>query len=240
MADGAAMLELQDVHVAYGPTAVLRGVSLSVPANGIVALLGGNGSGKSTTLNAISGFVRPQRGHVVLDGAPIERLSTDRIVQAGLAQVPQGREVFARMTVAENLELGAVTRRDRAAVRESLEQALAQFPMLRGRLRQLAGTLSGGEQQMLAVARALMAAPRLLLMDEPSAGLAPRIVDELIEHVAALRARGLTVLLVEQNVGAALSVAERVYVLRDGVVALSGDARDFEDNPDIVRAYFGR
>jgi branched-chain amino acid transport system ATP-binding protein len=234
------MLAVQDVHVAYGPTTVLRGVSFTVPASGIVALLGGNGSGKSTTLNTISGFVRPQRGRVVLDGMPIERLSTDRIVQAGLAQVPQGREVFARMTVAENLELGAVTRRDRAAVRASLEQALDQFPALRSRLRQLAGTLSGGEQQMLAVARALMAAPRLLLMDEPSAGLAPRVVDELMDHVVALRDRGLTILLVEQNVGAALGVAERVYVLKDGVVALSGDARDFEDNPEIVRAYFGR
>jgi branched-chain amino acid transport system ATP-binding protein len=234
------MLALKDVHVSYGPTAVLRGVSLDVPRGAIVALLGGNGSGKSTTLNTISGFVRPRRGHVIFDGTPIEGRPTDAIVAAGLVQVPQGREVFARMTVAENLELGAVTRRDAAAVRRELEHVLEQFPRLRGRLKQAAGTLSGGEQQMLAVARALMAAPRVLLMDEPSAGLAPTVVDELIEHIAALRHRGMTVLLVEQNVGAALAVAERVYVLKDGVVALSGDAKDFEDNPDIVRAYFGR
>jgi branched-chain amino acid transport system ATP-binding protein len=236
----AAVLELQDVHVSYGPTAVLRGVSLAVPRGSIVALLGGNGSGKSTTLNAISGFVRPRRGHVVFDGTPIEGRPTDAVVAAGVAQVPQGREVFARMTVAENLELGAVTRRDRAGVRRDLEQVLDRFPRLRGRLRQTAGTLSGGEQQMLAVARALMAAPRLLLMDEPSAGLAPTVVDELIEHIAALRRSGMTILLVEQNVGAALAVAERVYVLRDGVVALSGTAQEFEDSPDIIRAYFGR
>jgi branched-chain amino acid transport system ATP-binding protein len=234
------MLELQDVHVSYGPTAVLHGVSFEVPRGGIVALLGGNGSGKSTTLNTISGFVRPRRGHVVFDGAPIEGRATDAIVAAGLAQVPQGREVFARMTVTENLELGAVTRRNRAAVRRDFEQVLEQFPKLRDRLKQLAGTMSGGEQQMLAVARALMAAPRLLLMDEPSAGLAPRVVDELIEHIAALRGRGMTILLVEQNVGTALSVAGRVYVLKDGVIALSGEAKDFEDNPEIVRAYFGR
>jgi branched-chain amino acid transport system ATP-binding protein len=234
------VLELRDVQVSYGPTAVLRGVSFHVPPGAIVALLGGNGSGKSTALNTISGFVRPRRGHVVFEGAPIEGRATDAIVAAGIAQVPQGREVFAKMTVAENLELGAVTRRERAAVRRDLDEALEQFPVLRGRLKQVAGTLSGGEQQMLAIARALMAAPRLLLMDEPSAGLAPRAIDELIEHIAALRRRGLTMLLVEQNVGAALSVAERVYVLRDGVVALSGEAKDFEDNPDIVRAYFGR
>jgi branched-chain amino acid transport system ATP-binding protein len=234
------MLELQDVHVAYGPTTVLRGVSFAVPKGSIVALLGGNGSGKSTTINTISGFVRPQRGHVVFEGRPIEGRATDAIVSAGLAQVPQGREVFARMTVGENLELGAVTRRDRAAVRRDLEQVLEQFPKLRDRRKQAAGTLSGGEQQMLAVARALMAAPRLLLMDEPSAGLAPRVVDDLIDHIAALRSHGMTILLVEQNVGAALSVAERVFVLKDGVVALSGEAKDFEDNPDIVRAYFGR
>ncbi len=240
MPETGPILELQDVHVAYGPTAVLHGVSFAVPAGGIAALLGGNGSGKSTTLNTISGFVRPQRGRILFEGRPIQGWPTDAIVAAGLAQVPQGREVFARMTVAENLELGAVRRRDRAAVRRDLEQVLAQFPVLSGRLRQPAGTLSGGEQQMLAIARALMAAPRLLLMDEPSAGLAPRVVDALIEHITALNRRGLTILLVEQNVGAALSVADRVSVLKDGVVALHGAARDFEDNPEIIRAYFGR
>ena len=239
MAD-AAMLRLQDVEVAYGPTTVLRGVSLEVPRGAVVALLGGNGSGKSTTLNAISGFIRPRRGDIVFDGARIDGLATDAIVKAGLAQVPQAREVFNAMTVAENIELGAVTRRDRATVQRDRERVFEQFPVLRARLRQLAGTLSGGEQAMLSVARALMAAPRMLLMDEPSAGLAPLVVDQLTEHIGALNRTGLTILLVEQNVGAALAVAERAYVLRDGVVAMNEEARNLVDNPDIVRAYLGR
>ncbi len=234
------MLDLEDVSVAYGPTKVLRGVSLSVKPRTIVALLGGNGSGKSTTLNTISGFLRPTRGQIVFDGRRIDRLSTDAIVRLGLVQVPQGREVFASMTVAENLELGAVTRAGRAAIRRDLERVLEQFPALHPRLRQLAGTLSGGEQQMLAVARALMAAPRAVLMDEPSAGLGPKVVDELMDQVVELKGRGLTILLVEQNVGAALSVAERAYVLKDGVIALADEARRLIDNPDIVRAYLGR
>jgi len=234
------VLDLEDVSVAYGPTKVLRGVSLSVKPRTIVALLGGNGSGKSTTLNTISGFLRPTRGQIVFDGRRIDRLSTDAIVRLGLVQVPQGREVFASMTVAENLELGAVTRAGRAAIRRDLERVLEQFPALHPRLRQLAGTLSGGEQQMLAVARALMAAPRAVLMDEPSAGLGPKVVDELMDQVVELKGRGLTILLVEQNVGAALSVAERAYVLKDGVIALADEARRLIDNPDIVRAYLGR
>jgi len=234
------VLDLEDVSVAYGPTKVLRGVSLSVKPRTIVALLGGNGSGKSTTLNTISGFLRPTRGQIVFDGRRIDRLSTDAIVRLGLVQVPQGREVFASMTVAENLELGAVTRAGRAAIRRDLERVLEQFPALHPRLRQLAGTLSGGEQQMLAVARALMAAPRAVLMDEPSAGLGPKVVDELMDQVVELKGRGLTILLVEQNVGAALSVAERAYVLKDGVIALAVEARRLIDNPDSVRAYLGR
>ena len=234
------MLDLEDVSVAYGPTKVLRGVSLSVKSGTIVALLGGNGSGKSTTLNTISGFLRPTRGRIVFDERRIDRLATDAIVRLGLVQVPQGREVFASMTVAENLELGAVTRAGRAAIQRDLERVLEQFPALHPRLRQLAGTLSGGEQQMLAVARALMAAPRAVLMDEPSAGLAPKVVDELMDRVVELNRRGLTILLVEQNVGAALSVAERAYVLKDGVIALTDEARRLIDNPDVVRAYLGR
>ena len=234
------MLELRDVVVAYGPTTVLRGVSFAVTPGAIVALLGGNGSGKSTTLNAISGFVKPRSGAITFDGRPIGGAPTDAIVRAGVVQVPQGREVFATMTVAENLDLGAVTRADRAEIRADLERALARFPRLRERLRQTAGTLSGGEQQMLAVARALMARPRMLLMDEPSAGLAPRVVDELLDQVVALNADGLTVLLVEQNVGAALAVAERAYVLKDGVIAIADEARKLVDNPEIVRAYLGR
>jgi branched-chain amino acid transport system ATP-binding protein len=234
------MLDVRDLAVSYGPTAVLRGVSFTVPARSVVALLGGNGSGKSTTINTISGFIRPRAGQIEFDGRPIHGLSTDRIVAAGLCQVPQGREVFSTMTIAENLELGAVTRSDRRAVRDDLERVTTLFPILRHRLRQLAGTLSGGEQQMLAVARALMASPRMLLMDEPSAGLSPVLVEELMRIVALLGAQGITILLVEQNVGAALSVAERAYVLRDGVVAMSGEARRLLDDPEIVRAYLGR
>jgi branched-chain amino acid transport system ATP-binding protein len=234
------MLDVRDLAVSYGPTAVLRGVSFTVPARSVVALLGGNGSGKSTTINTISGFIRPRAGEILFDGRPIHGLPTDRIVSAGLCQVPQGREVFSTMTVAENLELGAVTRTDRRAIRDDLDRVTSRFPVLRRRLRQLAGTLSGGEQQMLAVARALMASPRMLLMDEPSAGLSPILVDELMQIVTDLGAQGITILLVEQNVGAALSVADRAYVLRDGVVAMSGEASGLRDDPEIVRAYLGR
>jgi branched-chain amino acid transport system ATP-binding protein len=234
------MLDVRDLAVSYGPTAVLRGVSFTVPARSVVALLGGNGSGKSTTINTISGFIRPRAGEILFEGRPIHGLSTDRIVSAGLCQVPQGREVFSTMTVAENLELGAVTRRDGRAIRDDIDRVTSLFPILRHRFRQLAGTLSGGEQQMLAVARALMANPRMLLMDEPSAGLSPILVEELMRIVGLLGAQGITILLVEQNVGAALSVAERAYVLRDGVVALSGEASRLLDDPEIVRAYLGR
>ena len=233
------MLVVEDLKVSYGLTEVLRGVSLVVPEGGIVALLGGNGSGKSTALNTISGFLKPRAGTITFAGHRIDGLSTDRIVRAGVVQVPQGREVFAGLTVAENLELGAIVRRDGAAVRADTEQVYGRFPRLRERRNQRAGTLSGGEQQMLAIARALMARPRMMLMDEPSAGLAPVMVQDICRIIAELHGEGMTILLVEQNVGVALALATVAHILRDGVVAVTGEARALVDNPDVVKSYLG-
>ena len=233
------MLVIDGLRVWYGPTEVLRGVTLTVPERAIVALLGGNGSGKSTTLNTVSGFLRPTAGTITYDGRRIDGLATDAIVRAGIVQIPQGREVFSGLTIAENLELGAVTRRDAAGVRADLERLYSRFSRLAERRRQRAGTLSGGEQQMLAIARALMARPRMLLMDEPSAGLAPVMVQEIARVIAELHRDGLTILLVEQNVGVALSLASVAHVIRDGVIAVTGAARDLVDNPDVVKSYLG-
>jgi branched-chain amino acid transport system ATP-binding protein len=233
------VLAIDGLRVSYGPTVVLRGVTFTVPEGGIVALLGGNGSGKSTTLNTVSGFLRPTAGTVTLAGRRIDGLATDAIVRAGVVQVPQGREVFSGLTIDENLELGAVTRRDGAGVRADLDRLYARFTRLAERRRQLAGTLSGGEQQMLAIARALMARPRMLLMDEPSAGLAPVMVQEVSRVIDELHRDGLTILLVEQNVGVALSLASVAHILRDGVVAVTGAARDLVGNPDVVKSYLG-
>ncbi len=233
------MLEIRALHVSYGVTEVLRGVTLSVPEGSIVALLGGNGSGKTTTLNTISGFLKPRGGTVEFDGRRIDGLPTDVVVKLGLVQVPQGREVFARMSVIENLELGAVTRNDRAGIKHDLEEMFENFPRLRERRTQKAGTLSGGEQQMLAIARALMAAPRLLLMDEPSAGLAPLMVQEITQIIRRLHQQGKTILLVEQNVGAALSIAEMAYVLRDGQIVIADRSEHLKANTEVVRSYLG-
>ncbi len=233
------MLSIEDLRVSYGPTEVLRGVSLSVPEGGIVALLGGNGSGKSTALNTVSGFLKPQGGKVVFAGSRIDGLPTDRIVKAGIVQVPQGREVFAGLTVHENLELGAVVRRDAAGVRADLKQVYARFPRLRERRNQRAGTRSGGGEQIRAIPRALMARPRRMLMDEPSAGLSPVMVQEISRIIGELHRDGMTILLVEQNVGIALALASVAHILRDGVIAVTGEARDLVDNPDVVRSYLG-
>jgi len=233
------VLAIDGLRVWYGPTEVLRGVTLTVPESEIVALLGGNGSGKSTTLNAVSGFLRPTAGTITFAGRRIDGLATDAIVKAGIVQIPQGREVFSGLTIEENLELGAVTRRDAAGVRADLERLYSRFSRLAERRRQRAGTLSGGEQQMLAIARALMARPRMLLMDEPSAGLAPVMVQEIARVIDELHRDGLTILLVEQNVGVALSLASVAHVIRDGVIAVTGAARELVDNPDVVKSYLG-
>ncbi len=234
------MLEVQNLSVSYGVTEVLRDVSFGVPAGSIVALLGGNGSGKTTTLNVLSGLLVPRGGSVRFEGERIDGLPTDAIVRRGIVQVPQGREVWAGMSVRDNLDLGAVTRADRRAARQDLEEVFELFPVLRTRQRAKAGSLSGGEQQMLAIGRALMARPRLLLMDEPSAGLAPRVVQAMVEAIRRLHARGLTILLVEQNVGVAAALAQHAHVLMSGEVALSAPAADLLHNPDLLRSYLGR
>ncbi len=234
------MLEVQNLSVSYGVTEVLRDVSFGVPAGSIVALLGGNGSGKTTTLNVLSGLLVPRGGSVRFEGERIDGLPTDAIVRRGIVQVPQGREVWAGMSVRDNLDLGAVTRADRRAARQDLEEVFELFPVLRTRQRAKAGSLSGGEQQMLAIGRALMARPRLLLMDEPSAGLAPRVVQAMVEAIRRLHARGLTILLVEQNVGVAAALAQHAHVLTSGEVALSAPAADLLHNPDLLRSYLGR
>src|SRR5215472_16949997 len=234
------MLDVRHLEVAYGATRVLRDVSFSVVRGSIVALLGGNGSGKTTTLNVLSGLIAPQSGTVTLDGERIDGLSTDRVVALGLVQVPQGREVWGGMTVYDNVALGAARRRDRRAIAADVEDIFALFPVLRRKQRARAASLSGGEQQMLAIGRSLMARPRVLLLDEPSAGLSPLVVSQLVGTLRALHARGLTILLVEQNVGVAAALAERAHVLLNGEIAVSGPAADLLSNPDVLASYLGR
>jgi branched-chain amino acid transport system ATP-binding protein len=234
------MLSVDKLSVWYGATEVLRSVSFVVPQGKIVALMGGNGAGKSTTLNALSGLIRPRGGTIEVDGGRIDGLHPHDIVVKGVAQVPQGRYVWPTMTVRDNIELGAITRRDKAEIRRDFERAMALFPALRERQRLKAGVLSGGQQQMLAIARALMARPRYLLMDEPSHGLAPRIVEEMIEIIRNLSASGLTILLVEQNVGVAAALASQAHVLRNGEIALSTAGDQLLNNAQLLRSYLGR
>ncbi len=234
------MLDVQHLEVRYGATEVLRDVSFTVPANAIVALLGGNGSGKTTVLNAVSGLIAPRAGTVRVAGEDATGASPHSMVVRGVVQIPQGREVFADMTVQDNLEVGAAVRRDRRAIRHDSAELYELFPALRARRSARAGVLSGGEQTQLAIARALMARPRLLLMDEPSVGLAPLVVETIVQTVRDLRGRGLTILLVEQNVGVAAAVADHAHVLKDGVIAHSGPARDLIDNRDVLASYLGR
>ena len=237
----APLLDVRDLEVAYGAVTALRGVSLSIAPGEVVALLGANGAGKSTLLRAISGVVRAKRGEIGFDGAPISRLPPAQIVRTGIAHSPEGRRVFPGLTVAENLRLGAAARGapklEWMADRETFYDL---FPVLRDRMNQTAGTLSGGEQQMLAVSRALMARPRLLLLDEPSLGVAPLIVRGLFKALASLKAKGMTMLLVEQDVRMALSLADRAYVLRTGSVVLSGTAAALKaDQEGVAAAYLG-
>jgi len=236
------VLRLRNLDAGYGKLAVLRRVSLHVSAGEIVAIVGANGAGKTTLLRAVAGLVRPRGGEIELEGTPIGRLATDRIVARGCSLVPEGRQVFATMTVRENLLLGAhvqLARGRRAEVAEDLERVLGLFPVLRARQAQLAGTLSGGEQQMLATSRALMARPRLLMLDEPSMGLAPLVVRDIFDILVKVRAAGTTVLLVEQNARSALRIADRGYVLETGRITLQGTAEELLANRDVQRAYLG-
>jgi len=232
------MLEVEDLHVYYGEIHALKGISLRVAQGEIVALLGNNGAGKTTTLKTISGLLKPRQGRVLLEGRPIHQLAPHEIVARGVAQSPEGRKIFNRLTVTENLEMGAYLRVD-AAVREDMDRVFELFPRLRERRQQTAGTLSGGEQQMLAMGRALMARPRILLLDEPSMGLAPILVEQIFETVADINRQGTTILLVEQNAAIALSVAHRGYVLETGSIALTGGADELSEHPEVQRAYLG-
>jgi branched-chain amino acid transport system ATP-binding protein len=233
------VLEIHGLHAAYGPVEALRGVDLEVRAGELVCLLGANGAGKSSTLRAISGLVRPTRGRIVLDGRPITGLSPSDILEAGIAHCPEGRRVFPYLTVAENLAMGAYVRRDRDGIAADLERVCAHFPILGERRRQAAGTLSGGEQQMLAIGRALMARPRLILFDEPSLGLAPTVVETTFAIIADIRRQGTTVLMVEQNAYLALQMADRGYVMETGRIVLGGAAGDLMTNDHVRRAYLG-
>jgi branched-chain amino acid transport system ATP-binding protein len=233
------LLEIDDIQVFYDNIQALKGISLNVEANRIVTLVGGNGAGKSTTLRAISGLLHPRHGSIRYDGKPLAGLGAHDIAAMGLVQVPEGRRIFGRLTVDENLLMGAFTRRDRKAVAQDKEHMMALFPRLRERLRQVAGTLSGGEQQMVATARAMMARPKLLLMDEPSMGLAPMVVEQVFETIQAINAQGVTILLVEQNALMALTIADQGYVLESGKIVLSGPGRDLIDDERVRRAYLG-
>ena len=233
------MLVLDDVVAGYGEITALKGVSLEVRAGEIVAILGANGAGKSTTLRAISGLVRPRSGAISFEDRRIDRARPYEIARSGVVHCPEGRRLFANLTVLENLEMGAYNRPDKEGVAADMERVSALFPVLAERRRQTAGTLSGGEQQMLALARALMARPRLLLLDEPSLGLAPILIEQIFETIARIRREGVTILIVEQNAHVALTVADRGYVLETGRVTVAGPADELRSDPRIVEAYLG-
>ena len=234
-----SLLELQDVEVAYGDLPALRGVSLGVEEGETLSVVGANGAGKTTMLRAISGLLRPRAGRILLDGARLDQMPSHVIVARGVVQVPEGRKIFPGLTVKENLELGSYVAAARAHRRQSLERVLGLFPRLAERQRQAAGTMSGGEQQMLAIGRALMARPRILMLDEPSLGLAPIIVQEIFRIIAEINRLGTTVLLVEQNTRQALSLSRRGYVLENGRIALEGTGAELLGNEHVRRAYLG-
>ena len=232
------LLKVNDLHVYYGAIHAVKGISLEVYENEIVTLIGANGAGKSTTLNTIAGLLKPRRGSIVLGGIPVDGTSASKMVFKGMSLCPEGRRIFQQMTVRENLEMGAYSRPNEE-IEASLEDVFKRFPRLKEREKQIGGTLSGGEQQMLAMARALMSKPKLMMLDEPSMGLAPILVDQIFDIIKELHQSGVTILLVEQNAQMALSVADRAYVLETGRIAMSGNAADLLQNDDVQKAYLG-
>ncbi len=233
------MLEVKNLHVYYGAIHALKGINFHVDEGEIVALIGANGAGKSTTLSTISGLLQPREGSVLFRGEDITMTPAEQTVHKGVVQVPEGRKIFATLTVMENLEMGAYTQRDKALFKKDLENVFTLFPRLRERQNQLGGTFSGGEQQMLAIARALMSHPTMLLLDEPSMGLSPILVEQIFEIVQNINKQGTSVLLVEQNAQMALSIADRAYVLETGQITLEGNAHDVLHNPSVIEAYLG-
>jgi len=236
---GTPLLTLRDLHVSYGNIAAVKGLDLQVYPGEIVTLIGSNGAGKSTTLRTISGLIHPRSGEVLFNGTRLNNMPGHKVVKLGICQAPEGRRIFPRMTVSENLDLGAFLRVDADGVAEDRDRVLELFPILRERLSQKAGTLSGGEQQMLAVARALLGKPTLLLLDEPSMGLAPVLVDLIFETLATIREQGITILLVEQNALAALDVADYAYVLESGHLSVEGRAAELKEDEKLISAYLG-
>jgi branched-chain amino acid transport system ATP-binding protein len=234
-----ALLEIDDIHVFYDNIEALKGVSIAVEEHQIVTLVGANGAGKTTTLRAISGLLHPRFGDIRLNGESLADIPPHEISQMGIVQVPEGRRIFARLTVDENLHMGAFARNDRAGIAEDKERMMTLFPRLKERIKQVAGTLSGGEQQMVATARALMARPRVLLMDEPSMGLSPVLVEQVFQTIRVINQQGVTILLVEQNALAALNIADYAYVLESGKVALVGRGSELIDDEKVQRAYLG-
>lgn len=233
------LLEVKDLNVYYGAIHALQGISFYINQGEIVTLIGANGAGKSTTLNTISGILRPRSGKIIFKEKDITLTPAEEIVRLGICQSPEGRKIFATLTVLENLEMGAFTQTDKNEINRSLERVFRSFPRLKERQNQLGGTLSGGEQQMLAIGRALMSRPQLLLLDEPSMGLSPILVEEIFNIIQEINAQGTSILLVEQNAQMALSVAHRGYVLETGRIVLSGDSTDLMNNPQVAKAYLG-
>lgn len=234
-----AMLEIKDLEVYYGVINAIKGISFEVNQGEVIALIGANGAGKTTTLHTVSGLIKPKSGSVIFEGVDITKIPAHKIVEMGMAHVPEGRRVFANLSVYDNLKLGAYTRKDRKEIEESLALVYKHFPRLEERKNQLAGTLSGGEQQMLAMGRALMSKPKIILMDEPSMGLSPLLVSEIFKIIENISKQGVTVLLVEQNAKKALQIADRAYVLETGSVVLSGNADELMNDDKVKKAYLG-
>jgi branched-chain amino acid transport system ATP-binding protein len=235
----SALLEVKNLKVGYGKIIAVKDISISVNEGEIVTLVGSNGAGKSTTLKTISGLLKPKEGEIYFNGQRIDGKEGHEVVKLGICQSPEGRRIFPRMTVSENLDLGAFLRNDKTAIERDRERVLDLFPRLRERISQRAGTMSGGEQQMLAVSRALMGAPKLLMLDEPSMGLAPVLVDMIFETISKIREQGITILLIEQNAAAALDVADRAYVVESGLITMSGIASDLAKDEAVTKAYLG-